>query len=241
MFMMNTASGRFRTRGQLEGDGWALDGNVFRKGDKVYLPLYEAKLLHQYDHRWATYDGAETRDLTAAGKADPCMAVLPRYWVPKMPQDEVQPRLTGTWERGWLLDWRDIARNTDERTAIFSLLPRMGVGHTAPLMMFADIDPRLVACFLGNDNSLVLDYAARQKVGGTHLTYGFLKQFPVLPPSACTSAESDYIVPRVPELVYTAWDMQPFARDLGYDGSPFAWSEERRALLRAESVKSLPA
>ena len=28
--------------------------------------------------------------------------------------------------------------------------------------------------------------------------------------------------------------MAPFARDLGYDGPPFAWDEDRRALLRAE-------
>ena len=40
--------------------------------------------------------------------------------------------------------------------------------------------------------------------------------------------------PRVLELVYTAWDMEPFARDHGYDGPPFRWDPERRALLRAE-------
>ena len=28
--------------------------------------------------------------------------------------------------------------------------------------------------------------------------------------------------------------MAPFARDLGYDGPPFAWDEDRRAHLRAE-------
>ena len=28
--------------------------------------------------------------------------------------------------------------------------------------------------------------------------------------------------------------MAPFARDLGYSGPPFAWDEDRRALLRAE-------
>ena len=28
--------------------------------------------------------------------------------------------------------------------------------------------------------------------------------------------------------------MAPFARDLGYDGPPFPWDEDRRALLRAE-------
>ncbi len=28
--------------------------------------------------------------------------------------------------------------------------------------------------------------------------------------------------------------MKPFAQDLGYDGPPFDWNEERRAILRAE-------
>ena len=47
-------------------------------------------------------------------------------------------------------------------------------------------------------------------------------------------ADLDFIVPRVLELTYTAQDLAPFARDLGYDGPPFAWNPERRALLRAE-------
>ena len=40
--------------------------------------------------------------------------------------------------------------------------------------------------------------------------------------------------PRVLELTYTAWDLQPFAHDCGYDGPPFRWDEERRFLLRCE-------
>src|SRR5690606_18163636 len=36
------------------------------------------------------------------------------------------------------------------------------------------------------------------------------------------------------ELSYTSQSLAPFARDLGYDGPPFAWDEERRAFLRAE-------
>ena len=64
--------------------------------------------------------------------------------------------------------------------------------------------------------------------------YASLKQFPVLPPSAYTAADLGFIVPRVLELTYTSHSMAPFARDLGYDGPPFAWDEDRRALLRAE-------
>ena len=44
----------------------------------------------------------------------------------------------------------------------------------------------------------------------------------------------DWITPRVLELTYTAWDLEPFARDLGYDGPPFRWDPERRFLLRCE-------
>jgi hypothetical protein len=40
--------------------------------------------------------------------------------------------------------------------------------------------------------------------------------------------------PRVLELTYTAWDLEAFARDCGYDGPPFRWDEDRRFLLRCE-------
>jgi hypothetical protein len=43
-----------------------------------------------------------------------------------------------------------------------------------------------------------------------------------------------FIVPRVLELVYTAYDMTPLARDVGDEGEPFRWDEDRRARLRAE-------
>ncbi len=63
-------------------------------------------------------------------------------------------------------------------------------------------------------SSLVLDYVARQKVGGTNLNFHYVKQFPVLPPSAYGPQDLLFIVPRVLELAYTAWDLAPLARDV---------------------------
>src|SRR5690606_27293932 len=84
MFHMSNASHLFRTRDQLEADGWHLEGNVFVRGEQRYLPLYEAKMVHHYDHRWATYEAdGSIRDVTQAEKADPNFVVLPRYWVPE--------------------------------------------------------------------------------------------------------------------------------------------------------------
>jgi hypothetical protein len=36
------------------------------------------------------------------------------------------------------------------------------------------------------------------------------------------------------ELTYTAWDLEPFARDCGWFGPPFVWDEARRFQLRSE-------
>jgi hypothetical protein len=196
------------------------------------LPLYEAKLIHHYDHRWATYiaDGSN-RDVALAEKQDPGFQITPRYWVER---SEVQARLKAQgWDRQWLMGWRDICRSTDERTLIVSVLPIAAIGHTMPIFL-CDKSPRLSSCCLGSWASLVLDFCARNKVGGTHLTYSYLKQFPVLPPSVYTQSSIDFIQPRVIELTYTAHDLKPWAEDLGYDGPPFIFDPERRALLRAE-------
>jgi hypothetical protein len=90
------------------------------------------------------------------------------------------------------------------------------------------------ALLVANWSSLIADYVARQKVSGLHLKYNIFKQFPVLPRSTYTVADIAFIVPRVLELTYTSHSMTPFARDLGYDGPPFAWNDDRRAQLRAE-------
>lgn len=52
------------------------------------LPLYEAKMVHQFDHRLATYvddldkpNGLDTDYVSPEQKADPGFTVRPRYWV----------------------------------------------------------------------------------------------------------------------------------------------------------------
>jgi len=204
------------------------------------LPLYEAKMIHQFDHRWATYTAeGDSGDVSDSEKADPAYAVTPRYWVN---QAEVEERLVKrdregnviwSWDRQWLMGWRDICRATDERTVIASVVGRVGVGHTMPLFMTSR-EPVRVAALLANFGTLILDFCARVKVGGTHLTYGYLKQFPILPPKHYTEADLAFITPRVLELTYTAHDLQPWAQDLGFEGEPFAFNPTRRAILRAE-------
>lgn len=83
LFDMSNDSGLFHGLDDLRALGGYLDGNRFHQGDTRYLPLYEAKMVHHYDHRFATYDtdGETIRDATETEKADPDFAPQPRYWV----------------------------------------------------------------------------------------------------------------------------------------------------------------
>jgi hypothetical protein len=242
LFNMASDSSLFRSCEDLEGDGWILDANVFRRGDRAYLPLYESKMIHHFDHRWATYDGLETRDVTPAEKADPGFVVLPRYWVA---QDEIDEQLADKWDRPWLIGWRDITGVEKVRTVIASLLPRTACGHTLPLMFPAGASSEQALCLASNLTSFALDYVARQKTGGTHLTFGLLNQLPVLSPSTYEQAApwsrgetlAEWLVPRVTELVCTAEDLAPLAKELDFhppSNASSRWDSERRFHLRCE-------
>jgi hypothetical protein len=350
MIDMANDSGLFRTREQLESEGFVLNGNVFIRDNDTYLPLYEGKMVWHFDHRFGTYEGqtqaqanqGKLPELTPEQHRDPNLFPLPRYWVaeekvksrvPKRPEllasalelpeewrSEAVIKALCYWAAGyyrkmgeeknsqkllavtlrpsmaetqidtlnkWLLDarcermqerfpltradvdritafpldpiplanelldrfsphwfvaFRDVTSAVVLRTVVFTILPFVGVGHTAPLVFFDNVSDRNVLAFLGCLNSFALDYCARQSVGGSHLTYAYLKQFPVPVPETLNIASpwdrtytlNEWFFPRVVELVFTAWDHEGFSRD-GWDSwPPFVWDEDRRFRIRAE-------
>jgi hypothetical protein len=241
MFHMANDSDLFRTWTQLEEEGWHLEGNVFLKDEKKYLPLYEAKMVHHYDHRWATYlrDGTTTRELTSEEKMNPNRCVMPRYWVP---EEEVEARLAEKWNKNWLMGWRDVTNTTNERTVIAGVVPRVGVGHTFPLMFSTTVSKSELLCLLASFSSLAFDYCARQKIGGTHLTYHCMNQLPVMSPSTyCQNAPwtqdeslEQWITPRVIELLCTSHDSTSTLTRNFFSSSLSPWDDERRFLIRCE-------
>jgi hypothetical protein len=245
MFHMTNDAGLFRTQAQMEAVGQRHGTNWFEGTDAIHLPLLEAKMVHHFDHRFGDYSdqpsGSENTslpDVPSTRLANPGYTPMSRYWVPK---SEVDSRLDGKWGRDWFLGWRDICRSFDERTVVASVIPLAGVGNKLPVIFANQAAPDLAALY-ANLCSFVLDYAARQKVGGTSLNYFLLKQFPILKPAVYSQVASwdsrtsvgDWLLQRVLELTYTAWDLEPFARDVGYDGTPFRWNSDRRFQLRCE-------
>ena len=139
----------------------------------------------------------------------------------------------------WLMGWRDITNGTNERTVVGGVFPFSAVGNNLPVWTTDSDDAALLPALL---SSPACDFAARFKVGGTHLNFFIAEQIPVLPPEVFdrsvpwSAGESvrEWLLPRALELTYTAWDLEHFAAECGWDGPPLRWDDDRRFLLRCE-------
>ncbi|WP_113718095.1 Eco57I restriction-modification methylase domain-containing protein [Arthrobacter dokdonensis] len=217
--------------------GWRPIGHEGTKGDGVvYLPVVESKMVHQYDHRWATYQGRDFRDCTIGERLDPEYSVRPRYWIPS----SLYEKKSGLAYKSndWILGWRKLTRSVDERTTIGIVCPIGGLSDSANIIVTDSVRALNIIPVL---QSFVFDYSARQKVGGTNFNIFHFKQLPLLdlskknlPTEFLNSGHVHWFRVRILELIYTAHDMVGFAQDCGDFGQPFIWDESRRAILRME-------
>ena len=243
LFHMSNDSDLFHTAEDLaEADfnGWS-----FALGNTEYVPLYEAKMLSHFDHRFSTYSGATQAQLNVGSLPrltddqhdDPNLESFARYWIER---SKVAEYLRKEWDREWLFGWRDVARASDSRTMSPSILPYSAVAGGFPLAILAN--PSRAPYLQSVWSTYVFDYVVRQKNAGTHLNMSLMRQIacptPVVfdhpTPWENSLRLADWARPYVLELAFTSVRVTPYARDLGDDGMPFHWDSARRALLRAD-------
>ena len=201
--------------------------------------MMESKLIHQFDHRFATYDGA-TADQRRRGLPRPVTAteriasfsVSHRFLIPSNIARSHIERKTQFYKG--IVGYRDVARSTDERTFISAIVPFSGLMQ--PLNGLTATSAHHALHVVGFCNAFVFDFAARLKTPGIHVNVTITNQLPV---SLKTIEQSDtlnnqFFTTRVLELTYTARDLEAFAAEYGYDGPPFRWDEQRRFLSRCE-------
>ena len=243
MFHMANDSHLFMTAAQLDAEGsYPVEGNRWKRGGEIYLPLYQGRMIHQFDHRansvrvnpQSTHNPYLSEEVTEEQHADPEFHPSTEYSVPEWAVDQGMFGNTA-----WTISYRRIARSTDTRTMIASIVPRAGFGDSVFLLMpdvgLSAVDASLV---VANLDSFSFDFVTRQKLHGTNLSWYLLEQLPVIAPEDYdrqfgNTTARDLVRDHVLRLTYTANDMEPFARDLGYQGPPFIWNEEERRHLRA--------
>lgn len=201
------------------------------KSNEDIVRIYEAKYFYIYDHRLSSFDGGEDRPVSVSEKNDPYRSIASQE---VMFQRELEARLLNNRiEKEWMIAFRDVTNATNERTIIAAIIPRVATNYTVRIVA-TPLPAVQCAALIALLNCLVLDYAARQKIGGTHLSDYITKQLPVLSPNSFSASDLAFIIPRVLELTYTAHDLKGWAEELGHSGPPFAYDPARRAQLRAE-------
>ena len=239
MFHMTNDSGLFRTAEQLDSEGfYPFEDNRWKRGEELYLPLYEGKMVQAFDHRAASVvvnaanlnRPAQPREASLGEHANPDWLPDHQYWVPAS-------KCGWTSGSNWVLGFKEITSPTNARTSIAALFPAVGFGNKVPILR-PGTTSRNEWMLAANLNAMVFDFATRQKIQGTTLNLYILEQLPVIAPDdydqvfGGTTAR-ELVRDHVLRLTYTAHDMEPFARDLGYDGPPYIWDEEERRHLRA--------
>lgn len=204
---------------------------ILKSDDALYLPLIEAKQVHQYDPSYANYEGVSQSDLR---KGNPLVATThpfdkpilipkPRFWASKQIADQFLTRKVS--DKKWILTYRDVTNVNNERTVIACVLPRVGI--LQPLNGITCTDDELHV--LASLNSFPCDYVARQRFTGRHLNVTTFNQLPI--PKKKWEA---HINPRVLELSYICPELISWAKAHQFNAPPFRWDVKRRFKIRCE-------
>ena len=248
MFHMTNDSHLFRTRPELEEKegAWPIGGNRFDSPSGEWLPLYEGKMVQAFDHRAASivinpanvHRPAQPAPATIEQQQNASWLPHPQYWVPAS-------ECRWSSDSNWVLGFKEITAPTNVRTFIAALLPAVGFGNKVPVLK-PETPERREWLLAANLNATIFDFTTRQKIQGQTLNLFIVEQLPVVPPEqyeeVCFGPKTAAEIVRetVLKLTYTAHDMAPFARDMGYLDKagevlpPFPWDADRRLRLRAK-------
>jgi hypothetical protein len=245
---------------------WEKTDTQDAKGTQLAVPLYEGKMVQMFDHRAADvvvnednlHRAAQQEAISQIEKASPTRYPVPQFFV-------AASQITSN-PYEWAIGYKEISAPTNARSMIATLLPGVAFGNKVPLLIpqaqTAQAAVRTVGLIAANFNAFAFDFVLRQKLQGQTINLFILEQLPVITPSrfdeplpekftqAMRAAKlmnghhpqptvADFVLPQVLALTYTAHDMAPFARDMGYVDSagqvlpPFVWDEEERRMRLA--------
>jgi hypothetical protein len=226
----------------LEERGCTKEGRGFRGSNgENFLPLYESKLIHQFDHRFATFKDCSKEEISSGYPRESSLQehedfdfeTTPRYWIPESLHETLLKKYTH--DKKWLLVYRDVTGATNQHTAISTIIPLYPATRTLPAIGLTKTGR--TPFLLANINSIVLDFVSRVKVSGMHLNFAVFRQLPVIPPDGYNSVPREIqsrILDCVVRLTYTSNGLRDFAAEFGFVAPPIRWNDTERASLICE-------
>jgi hypothetical protein len=159
-----------------DGEAWAAPASI----EHIALPLHQGVMIHQYRacmKGWVSGSGARAtwRELDEADGIP-----NPQFYVDQVVHRERMLRFPCSQIGETKIVFRDVARATDERSVIATLLPdwpcanALGVIHVEARLRLA-----LLACL----DSFVFDWVVRRRLVGAHLNWFVMEDLPIPEPA----------------------------------------------------------
>lgn len=225
------------------------DSHLFQQQPgKGKLPLYEGKMIHQFTHQWGKpkywIDEKEARTKLSTARFKKIQKLLKKSDI----NISVNSKSIKLNYESYRLAFRDVARNTDERSMIMTVLPPyVFCPHTMSLeniyednfienslmlnLSLITASARLFIC--GVLNSFIIDYLIRQQITA-HVSFFFVYNLPV-PRLIEGDRHFIDIVQRAAKLICTTPEFDELAQDVGLGSHKNGITDEKqRAQLRAE-------
>lgn len=244
---MAAEADKLRDFEELSAEGFASDEFLRMKKEGVtFVPLYEGKFIHQFDHRFASFEGiprekrfgikAGTHTPSADQKRNPAYHIMPRYWISE--DDAAFDREARDLRSSWAIAFRDTTNVISNfRTSVACICSGVAFNYKAPniVLMGPSLQERARASllFVTLMNSFPFDYVVRQKFFGANFIKSILLQL-AAPSMTEIQRHQQFILPRALELSYTSWQLEGFSVECGHKGPPFIWDDMRRQQIRAE-------
>ncbi len=212
------------------------------------LPLYEGKMIHQFTNQWGQpkywLDEAEAKE----GLLNNRLRKIKKLFKENNITQDIDIDEFKLDYESYRLAFRDVARNTDERTMISTLLsPNVFCPHTMSLgQVFQDIifddsiqynnrmtDHIQLTYLVAVFNSFIIDYLIRQKVTA-HVSFFFVENLPI-PRLTENDLYFNEIVTRAAKLICITPEFDDLALEIGLGSHHNGVSDPAdRAKLRAE-------
>jgi len=243
---MSSDANELKTKEEMENIGFVLNKGQFIRDRFRYYPLLEGKLIHQYDHRFAIFEGipmekrfgikAATNLPNDTDKSNPEFEIIPRYWVSEVYRnaDKVSRRLYGDWS----LTFRDTTNVISNfRTFVACIAGETAFNYKAPNLIIDEEDSYIratkSALLLSILNSVPFDFITRVKFYGANLIKNIIDQLPIVPIEKLKPIQQE-LTDRVLKLSFTSESVRSFADDLNFKGNPFRYNSSERHLIKCE-------
>lgn len=155
---------------------------ISRKESINNLPIYEGKFFHQFDGKYAGFNGMSDkakygnksmgRVLTTLEKNKSNFFPESRFYI----ENEKWKQLSKKYIAEYMLAWRSLTSATNSRTTISTILPFFPASQS---VQFLIDDTENLIILSGLFNSIVFDFIVKKKLSGIDLTQSLLKQVPV--------------------------------------------------------------